>query len=143
EIGRQLVDLVVGLGCQRLALVLGQRAGQLVAPGADAGGHRVELGRPLERAGTGPARPGTGGRAHRARDVGRVSLGDGGELLAGRRAGGDGGTAAALAPGTPDVEQVLSHAGSLSALLPGPGKDAAPAAPRPASRRRAQPPDLV
>src|SRR6185437_3034871 len=82
----ELVDLVVGLGVQRLALVEGERAGEVVAAAL------AYVGDPAQRGGAGERRlalpggeRGLGG-GDRAARVLAVALRDRAELLAGRGA---------------------------------------------------------
>ena len=88
EVLGQLVDLVVGLRGQRLALVLGQHPGQLLAAGADrAATTSSHQPRPLERRRPrpSPARP-RGPPPPRRRRPPRCRDRDRGERLAGGRA---------------------------------------------------------
>ena len=83
----ELVDLVVGLGAQRLALVERQRPRELVAARLDDVADGVHLRRPLER---GQPRPAVGSVARggdRARRVVAIALGNRADQLTGRWAG--------------------------------------------------------
>ena len=83
----ELLDLAVGLGGQRLALVERERAGELVAARLDGVADRVHARRAIER---GEARPGVGGPPGgldgRARVI-AIALRHGADDLAGRGAG--------------------------------------------------------
>ena len=72
----ELVDLVVGLGEQRLALVERQHPGELVAAPLDGVGDPVQGGRALERARPGPARHSPSRRVDRRASVRAVALRD-------------------------------------------------------------------
>ena len=109
EVLGQLIDLVEGLGDQRLALVEGQHPGQVLAPPPDPGDDLLAPGRALERGGARPRGPGARRGADRVVDVGRVGDGHRGERLARRRADRLGRPGSAAAPGAVDVQQVLAH----------------------------------
>ena len=84
----QVIDFWVGLELQRLALVEGERPGQLVPPPLAGIGDAVQGARPLEgRGGRPPAEP-SGGGVHRRARVGAVALGHVPDQLTGDRTGG-------------------------------------------------------
>ena len=84
----QVIDFRVGLGVQRLALVEGERPGQLVPTPLAGISDPVQGARPLEgRGGCPPAERGGGGLDRGAR-VGAVALGYVPDQLTGHRAGG-------------------------------------------------------
>ncbi len=114
EVLGQLVDLVVRLGGQRLALVLGQGAGQLLAAFADPGDDLLAIARAVEGGGGSPGRPGGAGGGDGVVDVGRGAGRHRRERLARRRADGRRRAAVAVAPGPVDVQQVLPHSARLS-----------------------------
>ena len=79
----QLVDLAEGLGVQRLALVEGEGAGQLLAPGLDDVADGVHLGGALERGEPGPGVGGLACRGDRRPGVVAVPQRDRADRLAG------------------------------------------------------------
>ena len=80
EVDEQLLDLAVGLGHERLALVEGQGPGELVAARLDGRGHALHGRRTIEGRDPGPGPEGIAGRhqgtlgvrTRAARDRGRA-----------------------------------------------------------------------
>src|SRR5215472_8219734 len=109
EVLGKLGDLVAGLGLQRLSLVLGQGAGEVVGAAEDGRRHGVADGGALERRQRGPGRGGGAGRGHRVVDVRAIGDGHRGERLSRGRADGRGAARAARPPGAAHAQQVLTH----------------------------------